>query len=42
MMTFEEFTEAVIEKMKELAGGQCEIRKEEKLKNNGIKKIGIT
>ena len=42
MMTFQKFTEKVMEKMKELAGEQYEIRKEEKLKNNGVKQVGIT
>ena len=42
MMTFQKFTEEVMEMMKGIAGDRYEIRKEEKLKNNGVRQTGIT
>ena len=42
MITFEEFTQVVIEGLQQLAGNEWKIRKEESLKNNGLKRTGIT
>ena len=42
MMTFQKFTEEVMEMMKGIAGDRYEIQKEEKLKNNGVRQTGIT
>lgn len=41
-MTFQKFTEEVMEMMKGIAGDRYEIQKEEKLKNNGVRQTGIT
>ena len=42
MITFEEFTQVVMEGLQQLAGNGCQIRKEQSLKNNGLKRTGIT
>ena len=42
MITFEEFTQVVMEGVQQLAGNEWQIRKEKNLKNNGLKRTGIT
>ena len=42
MITFEEFTQVVIEGLQKLVGNGCQIRRAESLKNNGLKRTGIT
>lgn len=42
MITFEEFTQVVMEGLQQLAGNEWQIRKEKNLKNNGLKRTGIT
>ena len=42
MITFEEFTQVVMEGLQKLVGNGCQIRRAESLKNNGLKRSGIT
>ena len=42
MITFEEFTQVVIEGLQQLAGNEWQIRRTKSLKNNGLKRSGIT
>lgn len=42
MITFEEFTQVVIEGLQQLAGNEWQIRRTKSLKNNGLKRNGIT
>ena len=42
MITFEEFTQVVIEGLQQLAGNEWQIRMTKSLKNNGLKRSGIT
>ena len=42
MITFEEFTQVVMEGLQKLVGNGCQIRRAESLKNNGLKRTGIT
>ena len=42
MITFEEFTQVVIEGLQQLAGNEWQIRRTNSLKNNGLKRSGIT
>lgn len=42
MMNFEEYTEQVMKGLEELAAGSCQVRLQEKLKNNGVKQTGVT
>ena len=42
MITFEEFTQVVMEGLQQLVGNGCQIRRAESLKNNGLKRTGIT
>ena len=42
MITFEEFTQVVMEGLQQLVGNGCQIRKAQSLRNNGLKRTGIT
>lgn len=42
MITFEKFTQVVIEGLQQLAGNEWQIRRTKSLKNNGLKRSGIT
>ena len=42
MITFEDFTQVVIEGLQQLAGNEWQIRRTKSLKNNGLKRSGIT
>ena len=42
MITFEEFTQVVIEGLQQPAGNEWQIRRTKSLKNNGLKRSGIT
>lgn len=42
MITFERFSQMVVERLKELAEGRFQVQIDEMMKNNGVKRVGIT